>query len=108
MRACRKKAQMKRRETPRVKETKALLRNALLRLLEQRTISKISITALCEEAGVTRATFYKYYGSIEELYDAIIDQHLAELYDAYMKSLEETSDLHAALVTAREFDSCQK
>jgi len=94
---------MKRKESPRVRETKTLLRSALLRLLEKKPIARISVTALCDEAGVNRTTFYKYYDSVEDLYDTVMEDHLTELGEAYKKSLEETHDLRAATITALRF-----
>ena len=49
------------KENQRVIITKQMLRNALLRLLENKHIDKVSVKELCEEAGVNRSTFYRYY-----------------------------------------------
>jgi len=47
--------------------TKLLLKNALLELLEQKELSNISVTAICETADVHRSTFYKYYNTPADL-----------------------------------------
>ncbi len=47
----------------RVRLTKRLLKEALFRMIAEKPISKITITDLCAEAGVNRATFYKHYDS---------------------------------------------
>ena len=52
---------MKEKTDRRVKYTKALLKDALVELLKERHISKISVTALCEVADVNRSTFYAHY-----------------------------------------------
>lgn len=49
------------KENQRIALTKRLLQEALLRLLEQMPLEKISITQLCNEAGINRATFYRHY-----------------------------------------------
>lgn len=54
---------MRNGENQRIRLTKRLLHEALVRLLEKSTIQKISVTQLCEEAGINRATFYRHYGS---------------------------------------------
>ena len=54
---------MEKRENQRVMLTKRLIKESLVRLLEQESIYKLSVRALCQEAGVNRSTFYKYYGS---------------------------------------------
>ena len=47
----------------RILMTKQLLRNALIDLLNEKDIYRISIRELCDRANVNRSTFYKYYGS---------------------------------------------
>lgn len=58
------------KDDQRVTLTKKLLKDALLRLLENEPISKISVTRLCAEAGVNRATFYRHYSQPR---DVIVD-----------------------------------
>ena len=45
----------------RIALTKRLIHEALLRLLETKSIDKISVTELCNESGINRATFYRHY-----------------------------------------------
>ena len=66
----------------RVALTKRLLKEGLLRMLERETLSKISITELCGESGVNRATFYKHYES-----PAMILRDIAYDYDAQMSDI---------------------
>ncbi len=49
------------KENQRIAISKRLLKEALFRLLKEKDISKISITELCQEAGINRATFYRHY-----------------------------------------------
>ena len=51
----------------RVTMTKLLMKNALLELLEQKELSNISVTAICEIADIHRSTFYKYYSTPTDL-----------------------------------------
>ena len=48
-------------ENRRVRMTKQLLKDALMELLEQKELTSITVTAICERADVHRSTFYKYY-----------------------------------------------
>ena len=41
--------------------TRRLLKEALLELLEDTELARISVTALCQKADVHRSTFYQYY-----------------------------------------------
>ena len=68
----------------RVTLTKRLLKEGLLRMLERETLSKISISELCGESGVNRATFYKHYES-----PAMILRDIAYDYDEQMSSIYE-------------------
>lgn len=45
----------------RVALTKRLLQEGLLRLLEKKEIDTISVSELCAESGINRATFYRHY-----------------------------------------------
>ena len=49
------------KENQRVLLTKRLLQDALLRLLENQSIESVHVKQLCEEAGINRSTFYRYY-----------------------------------------------
>ncbi len=49
------------KDDQRVSLTKRLLREGLLRLLSKKDLGKISVTELCSESGINRATFYRHY-----------------------------------------------
>ena len=48
-------------ESRRTKMTKRLMKDALLELMEDKPITKISVSAICQTADVNRSTFYAYY-----------------------------------------------
>ena len=54
-------------ESRRVRMTKRMLKDALLEQLEQKDLSDISVTAICDAADVNRSTFYHYYASPSDL-----------------------------------------
>lgn len=54
---------MAKKENQRIALTRRLLQEGLLRLLESEKLEDISVTALCKEAGINRATFYNHYTS---------------------------------------------
>ena len=66
-------------ENQRVRLTKRMLKEALIRLLEQKPIEKITVHELCAEAEINRTTFYKYYGSQFDLMDDMQEDFLREL-----------------------------
>ena len=49
------------KDDQRIALTKRLLREGLLRLLSKTELNKISVTQLCTESGINRATFYRHY-----------------------------------------------
>lgn len=49
------------KENQRIALTKRMLGEGLLRLLEAKPLDKISVTELCMESGINRATFYRHY-----------------------------------------------
>ena len=61
---------MEKKENQRVMLTKRLLKEALLRLLEKKELGRISVSELCREADINRATFYKHY---ETCRDVLLD-----------------------------------
>lgn len=70
---------MAQKENQRIALTKKLLQEGLLRLLEVKTLEKISVTELCRESGINRATFYNHYNSPQELLNDIETRMTAEL-----------------------------
>lgn len=52
---------MKKKENQRITLTKRLLQEALLLMLRDESINKISVRDLCEKAGINRTTFYNHY-----------------------------------------------
>ncbi len=65
----------------RIMLTKKLLKNSLTNMLQTQNIYQISIRELCENAGINRSTFYKYYGSQFDL--------LSEMEQDLLVSIEE-------------------
>lgn len=72
---------MARKENQRIALTRRLLQDGLLRLLTKEKLEDISVTALCKEAGINRATFYNHYASPNALLDEMEKQLANELYE---------------------------
>ncbi|MDR2043622.1 MAG: TetR/AcrR family transcriptional regulator [Clostridium sp.] len=66
-------------ENQRIRLSKALLKNALIELLWEKNIEKISIYELCDRAQINRTTFYKYYGDQYALLEDIENDWLLAL-----------------------------
>ena len=51
----------------RVRYTKMVLQQALLKIMQAKDIDKITIKELCEEAQINRGTFYLHYQTPNDL-----------------------------------------
>ncbi len=71
----------------RVKRTKKALRDALLKLLQTKSINEISVTELTNLADVNRATFYFYYTDLVDM----LSQIQNDSYQAFAQVINESS-----------------
>ena len=56
--------------------TKGMIKYALLELLQNKPYEKITVTALCKQSEITRATFYLHYNNIDDVLDELLDDAL--------------------------------
>ena len=63
----------------RVKYTKMVLRESLLKLMADKPINKITIKEICESADVNRGTFYTHYNDQYDLLKQIQDEFASEV-----------------------------
>lgn len=66
-------------ENQRIRVTKRMLKEALVKLLENKPIEKVTVYEICQTAEINRTTFYKYYGSPFDLIKDIQADFLHEL-----------------------------
>lgn len=68
------------REYPdvRVARTRKRLKDALLKLLGEKSIHELKVKELAEQAGVNRVTFYDHYDSLENLLWELVEDKLRE------------------------------
>ena len=85
---------MAHKENQRIALTRRLLQEGLLRLLATNNLDDISVTALCKEAGINRATFYNHYTAPSALLYEMEQTLVAELKEINKpaKSLEQILD----------------
>ena len=62
---------------------------AVLKLMQNQNLSEISISQICEEAGVGRASFYRNYESKK----SVLEQYLAKLIQEWGHDFEDRGDL---------------
>ena len=62
-----------------------MLHQALLALLKEKPLDKITIRELCAKAGVNRTTFYNHYETVEDILRELVQQYaltLSTLFDS--------------------------
>jgi len=88
----------------RVKYTKMVLKESLIKLLEEKNISQISIKEICEDADINRSTFYAHYN---DQYDLLrkIENELIDNINAHIEVFyEENSKMDDILLAEKIFD----
>ncbi|MCM1507967.1 MAG: TetR/AcrR family transcriptional regulator [Ruminococcus flavefaciens] len=73
------------KQNQRVRITKMIFQESLIKLMMKKSLSEITVTELCDSAELNRSTFYKYYGNV---YD-IIDEIKADIYEKIGKYISE-------------------
>jgi len=77
----------------RVRYTQMVLKDALLDLLKERPIDRISVKEICDRADINRSTFYVHYGNPQELLDSIKE----DMYDEIKQTQTGFSDMQTFL-----------
>lgn len=67
----------------RVKKTKRVLKDSLFKLLEQKSINRITVSELTRLADVNRSTFYFYYKDVYDMFEQIQD----EIYEVFAQDV---------------------
>lgn len=76
----------------RVIKTRQNLQTALLTLLEEKPLEKISISELCREAKVNRGTFYLHFQDVPELFEMYFKEITTDLKKAYYEPFHLTNN----------------
>lgn len=56
--------------------TRSVVKDAFLELVAEVGYDKVTVTAVCKRAEITRATFYLHYKNVAEVLDAVMDDAL--------------------------------
>ena len=67
----------------RVQFTRNALKQALLTLMEEKNVDKITVKELCETAGINRGTFYLHYLDIYDLYNQMVEETVAKIAGSF-------------------------
>lgn len=81
----------KTRIDPRVLRTRQLIKDAVIELLEEMDIEKISVNRIAERAQINRVTFYLHYQDLQDMLEKMADEMVADILEAvsiYEEKLE--------------------
>ncbi len=62
------------------------MHDALIRILEKKELSDISVVEICTEAKVNRSTFYAHYANVYELLEEAYNEKLGLFFKAYKEN----------------------
>ncbi len=85
----------------RVAVTKRMVKEGLLRMLAKKPLEKINITELCQEAGINRTTFYRYYELPRDVLTEMQSEFYEETFEHFQKPLT-ISDIERIFVCLSE------
>ena len=101
----------------RIIQTKRAIKKEIISLLRQYPLNKITVKMLCDNAEINRATFYRYYEDIYDLYDKIKEEFIDEVFahfvnanflrtqeniGAFLTEIKKRSDMIFALTNQRD------
>ena len=72
----------KKRVDPRVLRTRQLIKDALIDLLQELELNKITVNRIAERATINRVTFYLHYHDIQDMLEKMA-QEMAEDIESY-------------------------
>ena len=79
----------------RIKYTKKTIKDTFIRLLSEKDIKKITVSEICKESDINRATFYRYYIDVYNLLDKIQEEFINELKTPYLENPTRVSTVGA-------------
>lgn len=77
---------MKNENDLRIIKTRQNITDSFLTLLEKKPLEEISVTEICAGAKCSRNTFYLHYPYKEALYDALMDELIDRIKQAFLPS----------------------
>ncbi len=62
---------MNTKNNQRVRLTKRLFHESMIRLLQKKPLYEITVSQLCSDSELNRSTFYKYYENVRDVYEEL-------------------------------------
>ncbi|MBR1842515.1 MAG: TetR/AcrR family transcriptional regulator [Oscillospiraceae bacterium] len=80
--------------------TERMLREGMLRCLEAKTLSRITVSDVCRESGINRATFYNHYNIPASILREIAREYASRLSSIYSSNHSASDKDDSAAVEA--------
>ena len=77
----------------RIRYTKMVIKDALISLLKEKSLNKITVKSICDLAEINRATFYKYYSDPFDLLGKLEQEMLSQLQNSLKSSAKSFRDV---------------
>lgn len=90
------------KENQRVAISKYFLKTSLLKLLQKKHITKISISELCQEANINRTTFYRHYQTPNDVLIEIALDYMKDFHD-FSSSINSSQSMYDEIVKLCQF-----
>jgi AcrR family transcriptional regulator len=74
----------------RIRKTRAILKNSLISLMNEKSVKHITVKELCEKADINRGTFYLHYKDVFDMLEKIEEdffKELTEIVEVYAKDM---------------------
>ncbi|MCR5396738.1 MAG: TetR/AcrR family transcriptional regulator [Lachnospiraceae bacterium] len=100
-----KERSIEKKEDGRVVYTKMRIRSAYYELLQEMDAEKVTVTAICKQAEINRATFYKHYLDVEDLKDKLQEEAIKSLSKGMDDCNASATDLITNILTFLKKDA---
>ncbi len=97
--------------TGKADKTRTAIKDAFITLYKKSNLSNITVRKVCENAGVTRSTFYFYFQSIYDLLESIeneLEEGLSTYFETYNRHKLLADDSSPYMSTSRWFAFCME
>lgn len=93
----------------RVRYTRMILRDSLLKLLSQKPIKEITVKEICELAQINRATFYSHYKDPFDLLEQIENELFNDISATFMSRQDDITSMTREIfvIITRNLDLCR-
>lgn len=100
---------VKMKEDARVRYTKMIIKECLLKLMAAKPIQKITVKELCEKAQINRATFYAHYRDPYDLLEQIENELFSDVSSTVVSTMDDIDELmkRVFMVIGNNYELCR-